>query len=199
MSNNGNPFEAVDAQEPKENDNSLNEFSATEDYELGDIPADDSALEVRKPTSREIFQASDDPGHRFTGFTLEDELQNLFLVKKTVADKLPSDVRKTTFVMCENTKGETFINPVPAITDRNKDNLWTRSNHKGVSEAMEGPVRMTADMQEGQYKVHRIKREMDKPKWPEQPFTELLLDAFGNRIIEGTDHPAVQELLDGLV
>jgi hypothetical protein len=52
-----------------------------------------------------------------------------------------------------------------------------------------------SDRSAGEYYVQEPQSKLPDPKWPTEPFTKLLKLAFGKRVIDSVDHPAVNQVL----
>lgn len=52
---------------------------------------------------------------------------------------------------------------------------------------------MQADMSLGAYRLMKAKVD-DVPRWPKEPFNELLRVAFKGSVVDSLDHPALKKL-----
>ena len=60
--------------------------------------------------------------------------------------------------------------------------------------AMNGWIRVAANMSLGAYEVFQAVAELPEPEWPETTFQEVLRIGFKGKFVQDTDHPVVRRL-----
>jgi hypothetical protein len=152
---------------------------------------------VKKPLKTWFFRAHSDPSMYFMAgiWSDPDERDEIFFVHPSVVHLLDGQTKPVMLATCITRQGTLFLWPVPMPTDaRGGSMAWGESTRQAVAMAVDYWIRLQPDMQLGAYKIIRAEGDIAAPTWPNKTMSELLRIAFGNRIIQGEDHPVVRRL-----
>jgi hypothetical protein len=151
---------------------------------------------VRRPTRTEFIRVRDDEAYRMETSILENkEERETFLVAPDVRDQLPGDWAPVRLVTCISRQGVVFLWPLKLTPADGRSNPWYDSAIEGARHAVDGWVKIAADMHLGAYQVYNALGDLPEPAWPEYTFAQLLEVAFRDRFIRDMNHPAIQRLL----
>ncbi len=151
---------------------------------------------VRKPKRQEFIRVRDDDAYRMETAIIEfKDDREIFLVAPDVRNKLPGDWVPVRLVTCISRQGVVFLWPLKLPTPDGRANTWFETAIEGARHAVDGWVKVVADMNLGGYQVYNALGELTPPEWPEYTFAELLEVAFRDRYIRDMEHPAIKRLL----
>lgn len=91
-------------------------------------------------------------------------------------------------------QGVAFLWPIKLPGPDGKPNPWHQSALDAAERARSSWVRVYANMPLGAYSVDESTGIRDEPRWPSEPFAELLRIAFRDRFIRERDHPVLKQL-----
>jgi hypothetical protein len=159
-------------------------------------------MALRRPSNKEYVRVHPDEEFRMSPVYLltwkkEDrEMQYIILGKcvPEVIGRAGETVKPFTIVTAVSNSGSPFLWPVRVLGD-DESNGWLESAQQAQLAAKEGWVRVMSDRSAGEYYVQEPQSKLPDPKWPTEPFTKLLKLAFGKRVIDSVDHPAVNQVL----
>jgi hypothetical protein len=154
-------------------------------------------LRVQKPRKQSFVRIHPSPDLRLRLAILElkDE-QEIYAVAPSVAEQVPSEIRRVEICLAITQQGTPFLWPVPLPTGDRKENSWSVTAREAAIHAETDWVRVTANMDAQAYDVYIAQSATAEPIWPDMSMGELLKLAFGNgRLIESLDHPVIQRLL----
>jgi hypothetical protein len=157
---------------------------------------------LRKPSNKEYVRVHPDEEYRMSPVYLltwkkEDrEIQYIILGKcvPEVIERAGETVKPFTIVTAVSNSGSPFLWPVRVLGD-DESNGWLESAQQAQSAAKEGWVRVMSDRNAGEYYIQEPQSKLPDPKWPTEPLPKLLKLAFGKRVIDSVDHPAVNQVL----
>jgi hypothetical protein len=151
---------------------------------------------VRKPQKTEFFRARSDESWRFQTMILElKEEGETFLVAPAVWDTLAELLRPAMLHTAIDRRNNVFLIPVPLPGPDGRRNSWHQSLAEVVATAETKWVRSVANKHVGGYDMLVAQAVLPEPEWPDVTFDELMQIAFRERLIQGSDHPVVTQLL----
>ena len=191
-----------------DDDDDLNAFDpsnfavATEQIAAAMPPRKLDYVALRKPSSKEYVRVCPDKEYRMSPVYLltwkkaDREVQYVILGKcltdvLTVAGDV---VKPYTIATAISDTGSVFLWPVREAGD-DESNSWLESAQAVQASAKDGWVRIVSNRSSGEYLTKSPQGKLPEPKWPTESFPKLLKLAFGKRIIDSVDHPAVQAVL----
>jgi hypothetical protein len=181
--------------------NQVKEESKVEELSLNDFGTTGPVANVEKSTMelsvssfpQEFFVVNKNPEMLFTGYILQDEDYNSYLVVTSLAELLGSDVKKRSLYLAQTASHENFVLSVAAPTPKNSQNSWVRSGQEAVKKAISKHVRVTRG--NDAFRVIESQRPYPKTVWPELALEDMIEQAFSERMITDMEHPLVKELL----
>jgi hypothetical protein len=152
---------------------------------------------VRKPDKAWWIRVHPSEDYRLTTPVIElKEEQESYLVAPPLWAELSAEATFSPKVLftAVNRQGMVFLWPVrlPGPDGRHDD--WNRCALEAAQIAQKNWLRLAANMAIGTYDVSVATASLPEPKWPEQPFGELLKIAFKDRLIDSLDHPVLRKL-----
>jgi hypothetical protein len=120
--------------------------------------------------------------------------REIYLVTKAAAPELVGEFIGATLYTAINRQGIVRIWPVKLPGPDGKTNEWHRSAAEAAELAMQGGIRVKANMDLGAYEMFAAESTMQEPEWPDLPFHELLRIAFRDRCVDSAGHPIVKRL-----
>ena len=155
-----------------------------------------TTVPVRKPNRQEFVRVHRDLEYRLSPAAIIElrEDREVYLVTPAIAAELPGEFSLATMFTAINRQGVPFVWPVKLPGADGKHNEWHRSAAEAAELAMEGWVRLTANLSLGAYEIFAATGSLPEPVWPDITFPEILRIAFRDRIVDRIDHPLVQRL-----
>ena len=150
-------------------------------------------MPVRKPAKEWFFRIH--PEYSLDSFVLElkEDGETLLLdpaMRRALLEEKCACIR--TLRLGVNRQGTPFIWPVRQPTGAGRD-PWATSSLDAIHLAETRWTRMQADMSLGAYRIMEGK-VYDVPRWPKEPFNELLRVAFKGAVVDSLDHPVLRKL-----
>jgi hypothetical protein len=152
---------------------------------------------VRKPDKAWFVRAHPDEGYRLQTAVLElKEERETYLVAPALWPELAGEATFSPRLLLTavNRQNTLFLWPIRLPGPDGKIDDWSRSALEASQLAQEQWVRMTANMPLGAYDVFVATGQHPDPRWPEQPFADLLKVAFKDRFIDSLEHPVLRKL-----
>jgi hypothetical protein len=152
---------------------------------------------VRKPDKAWFVRAHPDEGYRLQTAVLElKEERETYLVAPALWPDLAAEATFSPRMLltATNRQGVLFLWPIRLPGHDGKLDDWNRSALEAAQLAQEQWVRVTANMPLGAYEVFVATGQHPDPRWPEQPFADLLKAAFKDRLIDSLEHPVLRKL-----
>jgi hypothetical protein len=153
-------------------------------------------IPVRKPRKQEFFRTMDKPGHSLETRILEvnNTEHESYLIAPHLQPELEGEATPVILTPCINRQGELFLWPVKSYSADGRRNKWTESTLEAAKLAKSKWVRITANMNKGEYDVIVAEGDIPSPKWPEIAFDKLINIAFKGHYITDIDHEVLREL-----
>lgn len=152
-----------------------------------------ATVPVRKPSKEWFFKVH--PEYSLDTLVLElKEDSATFLVSPTLQLALQGEncVGLRTLKLGVNMQGIPFVWALRPPSEGKRD-AWATSALDAVNFAKHKWVRLQADMGLGAYRI-AIAEINDVPRFPEEPFEEILRVAFKGHVVDSLDHPALKKL-----
>jgi hypothetical protein len=156
-----------------------------------------SPITARKPDKHNWFRAHNDPSnYHLETLALDIKAdRELYLVKRELHAELGLELVPRLLVPCITRQHNVFIWPVTLPDATGRSNPWTETALDAVRAAMDGWVRVVANMEAGGYDVyHPHATNIDPPEWPDLTLEDMLAKAFKNNYIASMDHPLIRRL-----
>jgi hypothetical protein len=155
-----------------------------------------TTVPVRKPNPHDFNRVHPDPAYRanLAVIKLRDERDETYLLTPSIARALPGEFGMATVFTAINRQGVLFLWPVMLPQPDGRPNEWNRSAAEAAEMAMTKWIRVKANMSLGAYEIYEAQSLIADPKWPDQPFQELLRIGFRDRLVNNLDHPLVKRL-----
>jgi hypothetical protein len=155
-----------------------------------------TTVPVRKPNQHDFNRVHPDPAYRanLAVIKLRDERDEVYLLTPSIASALPGEFGMATVFTAINRQGVLFLWPAMLPQPDGRPNEWNRSAAEAAEMAMTRWVRVKANMSLGAYEIYEAQSVIPDPKWPEQPFQELLRIGFRDRLVNSLEHPLVKRL-----
>ena len=154
-----------------------------------------TTVPVRKPSPQDFVRVHPGPEYRdnFPIIELKDEREEYIVTASLVPELTGEFVTKTLF-LATNRQGTQFFWPVRLPSPDGKDLDWWRSGREAAELAMQGWVRVKANMNLGAYDIFKAESVISEPEWPELGFWDLIKIAFRDHLIDSLDHPVIKRL-----
>jgi hypothetical protein len=155
-------------------------------------------IPVRKPSKTEWFRTHPDPAYRLQTNVLEirgEHGSEIFLVPPYMAQDLVGEITPVIINTAITRQNVLFVWPI-RLPDPDRPLAWHTTALEAAKRAQSKWMRMYANMSMGAYELMEATADLSEPNWPDLQFKEILAIAFGGRMIDGPDHPAVK-LLQG--
>ena len=150
---------------------------------------------VRKPDRQSFVRVHPDEAWRLETAVLElREERETYLVDPELWADLPGELVPKVLFTAINRQGVVFLWPVRLPGEDGRHDEWNRSAVEAARLAMDGWVRVAANMSLGAYEVFQPTAALPSPEWPEDGFEHLLNVAFKDHYIQTVDHPVVRRL-----
>lgn len=158
---------------------------------LGHVP-------VRKPGKIEFFRTHPDPAMALAASVfVDDEERETYFVMPQARPLLLGYLKPVLLATSISRQGVLFLWPVPLPNEEassGRGRAWGETARQAADLARNTWIRIRGDLALGAYRIHRAEGALPDPVWPERSFSELLNIAFKDRIISGSDHPAIRKL-----
>ena len=155
-------------------------------------------LQVRKPKKQEFIRIKKDANYWLDTFILKvDADGSTYLVDRDLWSELEPEIKRVRIFTVASQFGAVFLWPLrPPLTENpTAENPWILSAWRGAQIAMDRWVRLSSDRGARQYRILEAQTDLGEPKWPTQPFDELLHLAFGSDyLIRNLSHPVIRRL-----
>lgn len=122
------------------------------------------------------------------------EDREVYLVVPELVPSIPGEYRAARLVLCVNRQGVARLWPIWLPSEDGKTNPWHESAAEAAELAMDRWVRIVPNMGLGANEIHEATGNLPDPKWPTEPFHELLKVGFKGRVVDNEDHPLLQRL-----
>jgi hypothetical protein len=152
---------------------------------------------VRKPDKAWWVRVHPSEDYRLQTVVVElKEERETYLVDKPLWPELAAEATFSPRVLftAVNRQGVVFLWPIRLPGPDGKHDDWNRSALEAAQLAQKNWLRVTANMSLGAYDVSVATASLPEPKWPEQPFGELLKIGFKDRLIDSLSHPVLRKL-----
>jgi len=180
---------------------------ASEDAFLSDLRLDQSygdaavgvrrvlaTVPVRKPTKTDFFRVH--PQHLLDCFCVELKAEGeIYFVTQTVAPLISEFCEPVRLRLCVTRQGVAFLWPIKLPTEARRGDAWRRSAAEAAHLAESKWTRLSADMNLGAYQPFEAVADLGEPKWPTEPWMEILKIAMRDRRIDTEDHAVIRQLL----
>jgi hypothetical protein len=150
---------------------------------------------VRKPNRQSFIRIHPDQSWRLETAVLElkDERETFLVEPELWPDLMGEIVPKVLFTAITRQR-VVFLWPVRLPGADGRIDEWNRSALEAAHLAIDGWVRVAANMSLGGYEVYQASADLPKPEWPDIGFRGLLEVAFKDRFIRTVDHPVIRRL-----
>jgi hypothetical protein len=127
------------------------------------------------------------------------DLREFYLILGPALDALKGVAKSVRMTLTVNYAGEPFIWPVPTVTGL-KPHAADIAKHAAAEAAVESWIRISWNRNGAYYDVSRRQVNTKAPEWPSQvpdasSMLRIACKTGGMEVIDGPDHPVVQELL----
>jgi hypothetical protein len=155
------------------------------------------AVPVRKPHNSWFVRVHPDETYRLQTAVVEmKEDRETYLVAQTLWPALATEAlfKPKLLATAINRQGDVFLWELNLPRSNGRTDEWSRTALAAMNMAIDGWVRLSANMSLGAYDVFQASGKLSEPDWPQVPFRELLRVAFKNRYIDSLDHPVLRKL-----
>jgi hypothetical protein len=155
------------------------------------------AVPVRKPHNSWFVRVHPDEAYRLHTAVVEmKEDRETYLVAQTLWPELASEAlfKPKLLATAINRQGVVFLWELNLPRSDGRTDEWSRTALAAMKMAIDGWVRVSANMSLGAYDVFQASGKLSEPDWPKVPFRELLRVAFKNHYIDSPDHPVLRKL-----
>jgi len=150
---------------------------------------------VRKPDRQWFVRVNPDPTWRLDTPVLHlKEERETYLVDPSLWTSMPGELVPTALFTAVNRQEVVFLWPVRLPGTDGRIDEWSRSALTAATMALDGWVRVAANLSLGAYEVFKASADLPDPKWPDVEFRTFLAIAFGERFIGTPDHPVLKRL-----
>jgi hypothetical protein len=148
-------------------------------------------LLVRRPNKLAPMRIHPSPTYRvFTHFVeLRDENEIYLVAPELVAQAPPGVLTGATLVLWVNQEMRPYLMIVPEPPEKGSARKSAQSLKECVEWGMKYWIRIAWDKDIRRFQAFKIKYDMPEPKWPTEPFKQLIKRAFKDTLIKSTDHP----------
>jgi hypothetical protein len=165
-------------------------------YEAVNVRQEIGTLRVQKPPKQEHVRVHPSEDYRAEAPLLElKEEREHYLVHPAMQAELEEEIIPVRLYLAIGRSGVPFLWPIRLAGPDGKRNPWHESAEHIAQRGMERWVRLVAKPGAGMYVPLIGSATLPEPDWPELPsMRDLLRLAFGDRLIDTTDHPVVRKL-----
>ena len=189
------------------NNNANAADEASEDAFLADLRLDQSysdatvgvrrvllTVPVRKPAKTDFFRVH--PQHSLDCFCVELKAEGeIYFVTQALAPLISEFCEPVRLRLCVTRQGVAFLWPIKLPTEARRGDTWRRSAAEAAHLAESKWIRLAADMNLGAYQTFAAVADLGEPKWPTEPWVEILKIAMRDRRIDAEDHAVIRQLL----
>jgi len=148
-----------------------------------------------KPNKLQFVRVHSDKTYRMETAIFDDKVQGeSYLVSPALWDELSLDVTPVCLFTAVTRHGDCFLWPCKLPGADGRSNHWHESALAAAKLAVDGWVRVSANMPASRYDVFEATGNLPDPIWPDETFKELLRRCFENRFIDSADHPILKSL-----
>jgi hypothetical protein len=154
---------------------------------------------VRKPDKSWFVRVHPDERFRLPVAVIElseDRGSVTYLIAPDLQAQLATEpnFKAKLLALAINRQGTPFLWDVNLPRSDGRPDEWSRTALEAVNMAVNGWVRVAANMTLGAYDVWQATGELPAPEWPDKPFRDLLAIAFKGKLIDTLDHPILRKL-----
>jgi hypothetical protein len=156
-----------------------------------------TTVPVRKPNRQHFIRTHSSSEYRgtFALIKLSDDRDAFYLIVPEIAKKLPGEFFMSTVFTAINRQGVVFLWPVRLPAPDGRTLEWHRSEMEAAERAMEGWLRVKANMSLGANEMFEPDGVIPNPDWSDLPsFQELISIGFRGHLVDRLDHAVVQRL-----
>ena len=155
--------------------------------------------QARKPGKDEWFRVCPDRGYILaSASTYErsgDAGRETHLITPPMRQHFGSLAKPVRVFTCVNRYGDYFLWAAKLPVPGNSGNSYADSALLGAEDGMRLWVRLESNQRTRTYDRYLAHGDLGEPKWPDQPFRDLLALAFpGDLLVSRDDHPVIREL-----
>jgi hypothetical protein len=162
---------------------------------------------VGKPPRNVFFRANPDPGYTVTTKTLEmstpeHKTKQWYWVPRHLWDApvLREELVVVRVFILKTNSDVLYLWPVKLFDEEHGSFKWTQTALMAIEEAKHRYVKVVGDISYGGYVATVAERDHGEPKWPTEPLSKLVEQAFGpRRTITSLDHEAVKKLTGEII
>lgn len=164
-----------------------------------------ATIEAKRPKKTAWVRACTDPAFTLDVWTAEidvDGKDELFLVRSNLLKYFDSDERrKRRYILAQTRAGEQFLWEIKLAMDGYDEHTATTTSLYAAAVARDEWVRVFYSKAENKYVIRRqgaAAIAISEPKWDlARPIGELVIEAFGARVLATEDNPVLQSHLHG--
>ena len=150
---------------------------------------------VRKPGRQDFVRVYPGEDWRLQTAVLElKEERETYLVDQSLRSELSIEITPKVLFTTINRQGVVFLWPIRLPGDDGRVDEWNLSALKAAQMAMDGWVRVAANMSLGAYDVYEAAGDIPNPTWPDVTFNDLVRIAFKDKFIRDHSHPVLLRL-----
>ena len=155
-----------------------------------------SAMPVAKPGKQDFFRVNPAPDYRCVTslIVLKDDRDEAYLIAPDLQKELAAEGVVVELVLTITRQNVLRLWPLRYPDPEGRDNPWHVSARKAAALAETAWIRMVANQAAGSYDIFEAIGDLPAPKWPDEPFIELLKLGFPGRMIDTRDHAVLQRL-----
>jgi hypothetical protein len=148
---------------------------------------------VRKPKNNEFVRVHPEPQYSLTTWVFEDKDENeTYMVAPGIRPLVIAGMVVKMLTLAVNQLGLIFIWPVPVDDEQSRKNMWNESSRQGYHRAKTTWIKLVGDRSKGHYRLYQAEGQLPEPRWPSEPFEQLLALGFRGRVIDRQDHPLLK-------
>lgn len=149
---------------------------------------------VRKPNRDEFIRVHVE--HLVDLYMVELKTEReIYFAKHDVAQLLSEFVEPVRLRLCVSRQGVAFLWPIKLPKDDRRADSWRTSAAEAAGLAERQWIRLSADMHLGAYQTFAAVADLGEPRWPTEPWAEVLRIALRDRIIDAEDHAVARQVL----
>jgi hypothetical protein len=157
------------------------------------------ALPTRRPHKSEWVRVHPSEGYRVQTAVIEIKAERggeTYLVTRALWSELATEptLKPQLLATAVSSQGVPFLWTANLPRSDGRKDLWTLTGLEAIKLAIQGWVRVAANMAAGAYDVFQASGQLAEPDWPAVPFKDLLRIAFKDRFIDSLDHPVLRKL-----
>jgi hypothetical protein len=154
---------------------------------LGTVP-------VRKPNKTDFFRVH--PAHSLDCFAVElKEEREVYFITPALAQMVVEFCEPVRLRLCVTRQATAFLWPIKLPKEDRRVDEWRRSAAEAAHLAETRWIRLAADMHLGAYQTFEAVADLGDPRWPSEPWAEVVKVALRDRRIDSEDHAVIRQLL----